>query len=134
MSDNLILANEWINRAESSLEKAKLACNSSKIANEDICFDAQQSVEKALKGLLIFLNIEFQKTHSINKLTSYLKQNNVYIPTALKDISILTEYAVETRYPGDYEPINKDETITAIELAESALKWVKDLISNKSMF
>lgn len=84
--------------------------------------------------MLIYFNIEFPKTHSINKLVSCLQKNNIYIPIKINDIVILSEYAVETRYPGDYEPISLEETTNAIELAENTLDWVKEIISNERMF
>ena len=58
---------EWIVRAKSSLELAQ-----SKIIQYihygDLCFQSQQAVEKALKGLLIFYNIEPEFTHNIGLL------------------------------------------------------------------
>jgi len=32
---------------------------------------------------------------------------------------------VETRYPGDYEPVDKEDLRKAIEIAKEVLKWVK---------
>jgi len=49
MKDNSDLVLDWLSRAESSLVKAKISQRSKKVMNEDICFDAQQTVEKALK-------------------------------------------------------------------------------------
>jgi HEPN domain-containing protein len=42
----------WINRVKSSYELSKAAI-SDDIYFEDLCYQAQQAVEKALKGLLI---------------------------------------------------------------------------------
>ncbi len=42
----------WLGRAESNLARARLGRQSEDILYEDICFDAQQAAEKALKGLL----------------------------------------------------------------------------------
>jgi HEPN domain-containing protein len=44
---------EWIKRSKSNLERAKAGQVSEDILFEDLCFDCQQSVEKALKALLI---------------------------------------------------------------------------------
>jgi len=41
---------------------------------------------------------------------------------------LLNEYAVETRYPGDYEPVNVDDYKTAIEIAEDVLSWVQQMM------
>jgi hypothetical protein len=43
----------WIDRAKSSLEIAGTR-NSNLVYYEDLCYQAQQAVEKAVKGLLIY--------------------------------------------------------------------------------
>jgi HEPN domain-containing protein len=40
----------------------------------------------------------------------------------------LTGYAVESRYPGDYEPVDETEYIKSVEIAENVLKWVESKI------
>lgn len=42
---------EWLNRARSSIAHARL--RSDEVYLEDLCFDAQQAAEKAIKALLI---------------------------------------------------------------------------------
>jgi hypothetical protein len=37
------------------------------------------------------------------------------------DLGILNRYAVEARYPGDWEPISREEAEEAVMLAERAL-------------
>lgn len=44
---------EWLSRARSCLALARTR-NADEIVREDLCFQAQQSVEKGLKALLIF--------------------------------------------------------------------------------
>jgi len=41
---------------------------------------------------------------------------------------VLTAYAVETRYPGDYAPVSEDDYIKAVEAAEKVVKWVEERI------
>jgi hypothetical protein len=43
---------EWLNRARSSLAKAA-AADIPEVYREDLCFDAQQAAEKALKAVLL---------------------------------------------------------------------------------
>ncbi|MCW7480771.1 HEPN domain-containing protein [Leptospira kanakyensis] len=43
------------------------------------------------------------------------------------ELAILTDYAVSTRYPGDYEEILEAKEI---ELAELVFKWANHLIKN----
>ena len=47
---------EWLNRARSNLAKAK-ACVVD-VYWEDLCFDAQQAAEKAIKAVLIHRSVQ----------------------------------------------------------------------------
>ena len=51
----------WIDRAKSSFEIARTR-NSNLICYEDLCYQAQQAVEKAIKGMLIYYSVEPQFT------------------------------------------------------------------------
>jgi HEPN domain-containing protein len=56
----------WMERARSSLEMARTKFTTY-VLYEDICYQAQQSVEKALKGLLIYYDEEPEFTHNIGR-------------------------------------------------------------------
>ena len=122
---NLEAANTWLKRAKSNMARAKAGRVSSEILFEDLCFDAQQAVEKALKSLCVIHEIVFPKTHDIAYLIELLEEKNVTVPEDVQNAKILTGYAVETRYPGDYEPVDEDDYFKAIEIAEKVLTWVK---------
>ena len=47
------------------------------------------------------------------------------VPEELQNAKILTSYAIETRYPGDYEPVGEDDHLKAVKIAEKVLKWVE---------
>jgi HEPN domain-containing protein len=125
MEQNETIARKWIKRAESSLAKSKIGVNVENILLEDLCFDAQQATEKALKGLLAFTNISIPKTHSISFLIKTLEDGGIPIPTSIIDSVTLTSYAVETRYPGDYEKVELEEYEQAVILSESVVDFVK---------
>ena len=122
---NLDKAKEWLQRAKSNMARAKAGRVSPDILYEDLCYDAQQAVEKALKSVCILYEIVFPKTHDIAYLIELLEKGDVEIPEELQNAKILTGYAVETRYPGDYEPVYEDDYIKAMEIAEKVLKWVE---------
>jgi len=66
------LYQQWLERARSNLERARIDKFSRHILYEDMCFDCQQSVEKALKALLVFKDIEYDWTHDIGVLIKTL--------------------------------------------------------------
>jgi HEPN domain-containing protein len=114
----------WFKRAKSNLARAELGRKTPDILYEDLCFDAQQAAEKALKGIMIFLEINTPKTHSIGYLLRLIEESGkVQVPESLKEAVILTDYAVTTRYPGDWEPIDEAEYKQAVFLAQEVYRW-----------
>jgi len=116
----------WIERGKSSLEISKIAINKN-IYYEDLCYQSQQAVEKGLKGLLIYYNIEPDFTHNIGMLLDELARF-ILIPEHIKEANNLTKYAVITRYPGEYEEITKEKHEESIKIAHDCLEWIEKTI------
>jgi HEPN domain-containing protein len=119
----------WIERAKSSLEIARTR-NSNLIYYEDLCYQAQQAVEKAIKGILIFYNVEPQFTHDIGILLEELGAY-VNISDEIKKAIKLTKYTVQTRYPGVYDDITNEDYEESIIIAKECLDWVENIIKKK---
>ena len=96
--------------------------------NDAATFWAQQTVEKAIKGILLHHNVLFPYIHNLDCLIRLCRDNNIAIPESLADAGVLTKYALYTRGPlGFYTP---DEFVdTAVTLASEALKWAESVIS-----
>ncbi|WP_423822035.1 HEPN domain-containing protein [Salinibacter ruber] len=92
---------------------------------EDLCFDVQQAAEKALKGLLLHLEVSFPYTHDLADLITLLEDQHSDVLDSVKDAAILTDYAVATRYPGVGEPVTEEEYKRAVAIAEHVLEWVE---------
>jgi HEPN domain-containing protein len=90
---------------------------------EDLCFEAQQAAEKALKALLLYLTGEYPHTHAFTLLLARLETHRE-VPPAIGEVVELSDYAVQMRYPGDYYPVSETEYERAILLAERVLNWV----------
>ncbi len=116
----------WLQRAESNLKLAKEG-KVEGVLLEDLCFEAQQAAEKALKALLIYLSDEYPKVHAFSVLLDDLEKH-IEIPDFIKEVLELSDYAVQTRYPGDYYPVGEDEYNRAIEIVEKVINWVKESI------
>jgi HEPN domain-containing protein len=121
---------EWLRRARSSLELAK-ASNNELVYYEDLCFQAQQAAEKGLKGLLIFYGIEPEKTHNLYILLQELEKKTK-IDDEIKNVMRLNNFAVQTRYPGDYVEIEKEEYEQSTIIAEKCLKWIEEKINKEN--
>ena len=118
------IPHEWVRRARSNLARARAGRNVPDVLYEDLCFDAQQAAEKAIKALLVHRQVRFPKTHDLLNLLTLLDQKGVAIPAEIREADALTHYAVETRYPGLAEEVTADEHARAVELAERVLRWV----------
>jgi len=116
----------WLERAKSSLEISKIAI-SNNVYYEDLCYQAQQAAEKGLKGLLIYYGIEPEFTHNIGILLNELEKYTE-VTSNIREAMELTNYAVQTRYPGDYAEITKEEYKKAVKIAKDCLDWVENNI------
>lgn len=122
------VAREWIRKAENDLKNAAFTLQMEEECPTDtVCFHAQQCVEKYLKALLVLSSVDFPRTHDIRRLLMFLPQD---LAAALSpaDQERLTDYAVATRYPGDYEPISLKEARRAVQLARAARRAVRKLL------
>lgn len=115
---------EWLNRARSSLARAKAKLP--EIYLEDLCFDCQQTVEKAVKALLIRRAIAFPYIHDLARLLTLLEEAGEQLPEPVKQAEALTRYAVIARYPGIAEPVTEEHHRDAVALAEAVLEWAEE--------
>ena len=123
------IVESWLTRARSNLERSRVGRASENILYEDLCFDCQQAVEKSLKALLVSINVDFPWTHLIVTLIELIETNGIEVPDEVKDAIPLTEYATNTRYPGDYEPLDEPAYREALEIAERVVNWVGNQIT-----
>ena len=122
----------WLDRAESSYKLSKLPFFRN-IYFEDLCYQAQQAVEKAFKGLLIYYGVEPEYTHNIGILINSLEKFTE-IDDSIRESIKLTNFAVQTRYPGNYNDITKEEYKESLKIAKYCLDWVKKVIKeNKNV-
>lgn len=98
---------------------------------EDACFQAQQAAEKAIKAVLLHLRISFPYTHDLTALLRLLKKGGRAVPAEVEEASLLTRFAVATRYPGLAEPVTRKETEKAIGIADRVLRWAQKTIGKK---
>lgn len=119
---------EWLNRARSNLAKASTSPEIPEIYLEDLCFDAQQATEKAVKAVLIHLDVRFPYVHDLAQLLTLVEQAGQSIPESAQRARGLSDYAVETRYPGLAEPVTWEEYDEAIAIAEAVVRWAEGII------
>jgi HEPN domain-containing protein len=117
---------DWADYAEQDWEAAKLLLKRSKPLTTSVCFHAQQSAEKYLKALLIAKNSEFPKTHDLSTLNLLCNQVGILTGFSPAALTILTDHAVASRYPGD-EPTVEDAK-ESVEIAKSVRKFARSFL------
>lgn len=114
-------ADLWLQRAESNLRLAQVG-KTEDVFFEDLCFEAQQAAEKALKAVLIHLCGEYPRVHHLGLLIERIEQY-VSVPEQIRAAVTLSNYAVQTRYPGEYTPVSETEYQEALALVEAVVAW-----------
>lgn len=98
---------DWLRYARSDLLIAQ-SPGAPGVLLETLCYHLQQAAEKSLKAVLIHLGISPPRTHNLKTLVELIPAA-CSVPDSVALAVSLTDYAVTSRYPGDYEPISKTD-------------------------
>ncbi len=118
----------WIERAEEDYLMARSALRRKRPLAYSACFHAQQCAEKYLKALLVAKGSAFPKTHDLLMLRDLIEKAGVMVPVEGKQLQILSDYAVWTRYPGE-DPTVEDAR-EAMEIAKSVRQFARRRLSS----
>ncbi len=118
---------EWLRRARSNLALAR--ARGPDVYLEDLCFEAQQAAEKAIKAVLIHLGHEVPRAHDLARLLSVLGDAGEDIPDDVREAVDLTPYAVLGRYPGPLRALTEEEYLRAVVLAERVVRWAEQRVT-----
>ena len=125
-TDQFVETTRWLRYAAEDLRTAETLLSQPHVAPRHTCWFAQQAVEKALKAVLVYLQIDFPRTHDLDALRN-LVPDGWQFKEAAPDLASLTEWAVEACYPGHWPEATNTEADTAFEQARNV--W--DLISTE---
>lgn len=124
MGEKEELIKGWLYKAKHDLGMARLALDAKSGYNDSICFHCQQAAEKYLKAYLVYLDLDFAKTHSIGYLLDLIGEKQKVQDDFYGQLEKLEGYSVAVRYPDSaFEP-SEEEAAEAYRIAES----VKDFI------
>ena len=113
---------DWLRYAGEDLAMARVLIGTS-VPPRGSAFHAQQAVEKALKAVLVANGREVPRIHDLLSLIHRLPPVAGLPATA--DLDVLSDYAVDSRYPDDMPDVTADEAHEAIEIAEAVLAAVR---------
>lgn len=94
----IVLAVEWLKAAYSDLAVIEEIIDK-RFLTHMVAFHCHQSIEKSLKALLEFYNLDVPKKHDLLLLQN---RTNQYLPAENTDtLEDLNELYIDSRYPGD---------------------------------
>lgn len=117
-------ARRWLRFAEEDLDVAQRLLATDGISPRHVCYFAQQAGEKALKAALVLEGIDFPFRHDLDALRNLLP-DTWSVRHTHTDLAQLTEWAVEARYPGDWQ----EATATDAEQGVSQARGVYNSIA-----
>ena len=117
---------EWLNRARSNLALARNRIPDAYV--EDLCYEAQQAAEKAIKGVLIRADVEFPYTHDLGRLLESFDGTGLDVPGIVRRAGELSRYAYITRYPATVGVVTEEQYETAIAIARAVVEWAEESV------
>ena len=122
---------EWLRHARSHLSRCRADRRLPEVLFEDLCFDAQQAAEKAIKSILVLNGERFPKTHDVAELLDLAATAGVVAPPEVLLAKRLTPYAVAGRYPGVSEDASEEDYREALATAEAVVAWAETLVAER---
>ena len=119
---------QWLSKAEEDLSAAKSLITYGASFLSTVCFHSQQAAEKYLKAFLTYHQVEFPKTHDIDELLDLIAPTDSKTSESLRDVTVLTNYGVDVRYPGDFPNVTSSDAQQAIQMAEKVRRSILKLL------
>ena len=113
----------WLRFAQDDLKLAEGAATTGDYAPHIACFHAQQCAEKALKAILVFLQIGFPYRHDLDEILALIPPG-WHVPSAYADLSWLTQWATVGRYPGSWPEATDRDARDAADQARDVWETV----------
>ena len=122
----------WLRYAMEDLDVAQVLLTTIPPASRHVCWLSQQSAEKTLKAALVLDGIEFPFTHDLDALRNRLPEG-WHVRTTHPDLADLTQWAVETRYPGDWLEVTEEDALRAEAEARAILNSVAEELRRRGL-
>jgi HEPN domain-containing protein/predicted nucleotidyltransferase len=119
---------QWLNRARSNLRRS--AVRAEGVYLEDLCYDAQQAAEKAIKAVFIAHGIRFPFVHDLDALVTALVESGQAVPEEVRQATWLTRFAGGGRYP-TAAVVNESEHGRAAAAAGAVVDWAEKEVARR---
>jgi len=119
---------DWIEKADHDLGSAKVIYLHLPDYLDTIAFHCQQAVEKYLKALLIFYQIDFVRTHDLIYLLERISEKVEIDESRFQKAYLLSNFGVQIRYPNKIIKLTKEEIESAIEISQEFRNYVLNMM------
>src|SRR3954471_19877498 len=116
------LAARWLEFAHDDLGVAEQSAADTVVPHVG-CYHAHQAAEKALKAILVLLQIQFPFTHDLDG-TRDLIPPGWHVVQAFPDLQDLSQWAVRGRYPGNWPMATDADARATARLARDVWETV----------
>ncbi|MGM0380802.1 MAG: HEPN domain-containing protein [bacterium] len=131
-SADFVSPRDLIRRARSNLIRSRQE-KPAGVLREDLCFNAHQAAEKALKAVCLEHDISYRFAHDLGDLIACLENKNIFIPEQVEQSAQLSEYALPVlscaAVPPDY--VSAKEHQQAVDTAREVFRWASNQLEEE---
>lgn len=117
-------ARRWLRWATEDVALGEHNFSNESLVARGACVWAHQAGEKALKALLVAHDIDPPKRHDLDLLSGLLPGDDAALFASLA-LPELSRWAIEGRYPDDFDEATRAQATLAIELARTIVGIVE---------
>ena len=123
------LAQRWFQKAENDLLNVENNLRAPRYPADTVCFHCQQAAEKYMKGFLAWHKVPFVKAHDLLELLKQVMQITNTAEELSSSLLVLDQYAVQIRYPQEYEEMpGAEEVRAAVTAAHTVRTWIRRVV------
>ena len=126
MDEDIDLAKQWLDKAQSDLLNVDNNLKSEKIPFDTVCFHCQQAAEKMLKAYLVANQKPYPVSHDLLLILEQIRAIDPGSEKLRETLTLLMPYAVEIRYPDDYYMPSAEDAAEARQAAAKIYDWLKE--------
>lgn len=121
--DEIAELRRWLRYSREDLELASEFAQNSNAPPRYACFYAQQSAEKAIKAIFVFLQVDFPRRDDLELLLT-LAPDDWQLKHTHPDLAQLSDWGLGAQYPDTRREATTDDALNAVQTARTVFESV----------